>query len=565
VSELLLRQNGKKFKVLADFDKKKDYGFKIRKQVATALGLLKKGQEYWLNDLILENQNNTTLFKESVLLISVRQVFKHVMRDGKKIGMIEEIQKFVMSFDDFCKLDSVEYMRNQLTTTRIKHPESITKHSGGGTQKSYTVILRHFSEWLNGKNISIKKIVPLGDNLQRVDTVNLRLDTIEDLLKAYQDSGNQSLEVIKIIKNYLMDKNTQSHKSKNYMDNIVYSIKCYFQTNESPIMFTFNSKVNHETVSDMVGEGNMGLLSLNDLLDLLTIGKPTVTQKAIVLCKFQGGMDNTTLADRFNFEAYAQLIETFGTADHNKWNLEKCPVLIKTTRVKVNFPHVFCLDRDAMTALIASLNWREEKTGEPMKVGQALFLNRYLKPYTNRGVGELIPSLAETAQIQEKFTTKYGIRNSKTSHELRDLLKSTLISCGVEAYAAQHLIGHMPSDSYEKESILYPERIREQYMKASRTLNIFTGITNYIANGDESENRISTLESTVHDLKQQKQEVIIEKKGIDEKRIESNSNTVNLIDEMFKDPEMKKEIMKNLLKDPDYVKSLADQIKKSIS
>ena len=565
MSELILRQQGKKFRVLENFDNKKDYGIAIRKQVSVCLGNLKKGEEYYLNDLILENQANPKLFRRSVLLSAVRYLFKHVMRDGKKIGVIEEIAKYSTSFDDFCKLDSVEYMRNQLTTTRIKHPESITKHSGGGTQKSYTVILRHFSEWLNGRSVSIKKAIPLEDNLQRIDTVPVELNNIEDLLTAYQESNNQAIEVIRLIKTYLMDSQEHGHKTQGYMDNVVYSIKCYFKTNESKIDFDYNTKVKYETSGEMVGDNNIATLTLNDLLDMLTIGKPSVVQKAVVLCKFQSGMDNTTLADRFNFEGYPQLIETFGTTDHNKWDLEKCPVLIKTTRVKVNFPHVFCLDRDAITALKAALKWREEKTGEPMKVGQAIFLNVKGRPYTNRAVGELIPMLAEKAKIQEKFATKNGEKNTKTAHELRDLLKSTLIANNVERYAAQHLIGHMPSDSYEKESILYPQKLREQYMKASRTINIFSGITNYLSNGDESENRIASLEDTVHELKLEKQEEIIEKQKVDEKRIESNSNTVNLIDEMFKDPEMKKEIMKNLLKDPDYVKSLADQIKKSIS
>ena len=539
MSELQLHHSSvKKFKVLENFMPEKDYGVPIRRQIRYALGLLEKGKEYFLNDLVLENKNNSKLFKESVQLVSVRQVFKHVMRDGKKIGMIKEIDRYDMSFDEFCNLDTIAYMRKQLSTTKIKHSESSTKWASGGTQKSYTTTLRHFNEWLHGKVIPMQKIIPVGENLQRVDTVTITIDTIEDLLKAYQSSNNQSMEVVRTIKEYLMDDKQHGHKSRDYMNNIVYSIRAYFQTNESPITFQFNSKINHEKTSEMIGDGNIATLSLNDLLDLLTIGKPSIVQKAIVLCKFQGGMDNVTLADRFNFEAFPQLIKTFGTVDHNKWDLEKCPVLIKTTRVKVNFPHILCIDRDAITALIAALNWREEKTGQPMKVGQALLLNTYLKPYTNRAIGDLIPKLAETAKIQEKFTTKYGKKNSKTSHELRDLLKSTLKSCGVEAYAANHLIGHMPTDSYEKESILYPEKIREQYMKASRTLNIFTGITNYIANGDESEKRIDSLEESIHELKQQRNKAVDEKNQEQESKTDKMEKMMKMVEFMVDNPEM---------------------------
>ncbi len=38
----------------------------------------------------------------------------------------------------------------------------------------------------------------------------------------------------------------------------------------------------------------------------------------------------------------------------------------------------------------------------------------------------------------------------KESHELRDLLKSTLIDCGTRIDVADHVIGHKPKDSYEK-------------------------------------------------------------------------------------------------------------------
>ena len=125
VSELQLHHSSvKKFKVLENFMPEKDYGVPIRRQIRYALGLLEKGKEYFLNDLVLENKNNSKLFKESVQLVSVRQVFKHVMRDGKKIGMIKEIDRYDMSFDEFCNLDTIAYMRKQLSTTKIKHSES---------------------------------------------------------------------------------------------------------------------------------------------------------------------------------------------------------------------------------------------------------------------------------------------------------------------------------------------------------------------------------------------------------------------------------------------------------
>ena len=43
------------------------------------------------------------------------------------------------------------------------------------------------------------------------------------------------------------------------------------------------------------------------------------------------------------------------------------------------------------------------------------------------------------------------------SHEVRDLLKSTLIVSGCAQYVAEHVLGHAPRDSYEKQASLYPE------------------------------------------------------------------------------------------------------------
>ena len=310
-----------------------------------------------------------------------------------------------------------------------------------------------------------------------------------------------------------MDSHQHSHKSKHYMENIIYSIRAYFDKNESPIYISFNSSIDHENISEMIDDA-VSTLSLNDLMELLTTGKPSIVEKGVVICKFQGGMDNSTFADRFNFEAFPQLIKYFGSDQHDSWDLEKCPVPINVTRIKVGFPHICCLDRDSIIALQKTLDWRAKKTGLPMKIGQAIFLNSKLKPATNRWVSELITKLAERSGIQKSFEIKSGHKNEKVSHELRDLLKSTLNSCGVASYASNHLIGHMPRDSYEKEAILYPDKIRAEYMKASSTLNIFTGFTKYISGDTERDVLINEVEELKNKLDQEKASSTIELESI---------------------------------------------------
>lgn len=494
--------SGKSIIITESFDPKKKYPIHIRKQVLNILKDFKKGDQYQLSELIIEYNDK---IGKTHNLANTRNVMKHVLKTGKQIGVIKEVQSSSISFENFCKLDTVSYMRKQLTQTKYKNESAKTKHTGGGTRRSYSLSLWKFHEWIIGKSITTQQAISVGDNLQRIEKKTIKLNGIEDLLRVYQESNNRGAEFERFIKAYLMDSNLHSNKSKGYMGNIMTGIKAYFAKNESPITINFNVNVAHDNTTD---EPHVSTISIPELAEILRSGKPSIIENAVVLCKFHAGIDNSTFADRFNFEAYLQIVKWFGTDKHDAWDLKKCPVIINLTRIKVGFPHISCLDQDAIEALQKALDWRYSKTGEPMKVGQALFLNTKLTPITDRWISDLIPKLAIKAGVQKKYPTLNGLKNEKTSHELRDLLKSTLIKNGVPAYASDHLIGHMPRDSYEKESILYPEKIREEFMKASKEINIFTGFTNYIKNGADTtkyRKQIQDNQTILNDLVKDKQ------------------------------------------------------------
>ncbi len=491
---------GKTIEILDDFQPDKKYKIHIRNQISKVLSKLEKGNQYQLSELIEEFDGVITKKKN---LASTRDVFKQVMKVGKQIGVIREVIAEPISFENFCKLDTVSYMRRQLKETKFRNKDAKTKHSGGGTRRSYSLLLWHFNTWLHGKTITIAKAIPVGDNMQKIENITIELDTVEDLLKAYQETNSKGAEIVRFIKDYFFETELHSHKSKGYMSNIISAIKAYFEKNESPIMLYINLSIDHEDIDETITEP-VSTLNLEDLMQLLTTGKPSIVEKAVVLCKFHGGLDNSTFTDRFNFEAFPQLVKWFGSDKHDSWDLEKCPVLINVTRIKVGFPHVCCLDRDAISALQKALDWREKKTGDSMKIGQAMLLNSKTQPVTNRWVSDLIPKLADRCGIQKKFQIKSGFKNEKTSHELRDLLKSTLNVSGVKAYASNHLIGHMPRDSYEKEAILYPKKIRAEYMKASSTLNIFTGFTQYISGDTERDVLSQEVDELKNRLRQEK-------------------------------------------------------------
>ena len=84
------------------------------------------------------------------------------------------------------------------------------------------------------------------------------------------------------------------------------------------------------------------------------------------------------------------------------------------------------------------------------------------------------------------------------AHEVRDLLKSTLIASKCAQYAADHVLGHAPRDSYEKQATLYPEELRAEYAKASSRLNIFSKVESTLNTADDPESlqaRIRELEA----------------------------------------------------------------------
>ena len=114
--------------------------------------------------------------------------------------------------------------------------------------------------------------------------------------------------------------------------------------------------------------------------------------------------------------------------------------------------------------------------------------------------------LANTSGIQHKLKRE-GImpKYQKDSHELRDLLKSTLIDCGTRIDVADHVIGHAPKDSYEKQSKLYPESMREEFSKASSKINIFSNMSSNLqktANVQELQNEVSALKEMMMRLQQ---------------------------------------------------------------
>jgi len=174
---------------------------------------------------------------------------------------------------------------------------------------------------------------------------------IGGFFKLYVESHNSEQEFVKLIKHYLLDPGNKEKRAST-IDLEQSAIKAYFEKNDSPIHFQFNSKATHKVTDE---DDDQPSLTLDDLLKMLTTGRPTVTQKAMILCKFHRGLDTSTFVDRFNFQSWPQLVDWFGTEEYRKWDLDKCPVPIKLTRIKTGFIHTGFLERDAVSAIGESL------------------------------------------------------------------------------------------------------------------------------------------------------------------------------------------------------------------
>jgi len=449
--------------------------------VRAILSELEADKKYVLHDLVKKYQVSLGHTK----IETTQNVLKLVVRRGKKLGIIKEIQREISTLDDFCKLPTIITMRQQLKDTAVDHPESKTKHSGGGTRKAYTHYCWHFSNYLNGKKFEIEKSFRVDEETIKIRKVTITCKNIEDLLDIRKNSQMANdPNVIKIIKDYLYDDKIHVTKSSGTMENLSYGIKAYFDRNNYPVFFKYDSTIGHKNCQIFALENDINMkLDLQDFFDLVTKGKSSVIEKGAAILKLHGGLDDITMADKFNWQGFEKLCKYFEEDDYHKWDIKKCPAMIKLLRKKPGrkidgYVYSSFYDVDAIHALIDVLDDREIRTGKPIKYGDPMLLNNNLDPITDRWCSTLVGNLARKAKIQRVHKILHYYQNELKSHELRDLLKSTIKACGGVAWVAQEVIGHMPQDSYDKEQLLYPDKIRTEYMKASATLNIFSNISN---------------------------------------------------------------------------------------
>lgn len=501
------------YQVLENFDSDKDYQIKIQPRFLKFFSLLNKGET--INPTEYANENHKSLGTNDTSLGNSLWIVKTGLSHGIKMGIVKKVDLYPISFQDFCQLETVDYFANQLRGGKFKN----VKSKQYSTRSQYLYKLWEFNNWLVGKSFEFSTIKHIDQDTFKQVKEKIKLESVEHFLHLFQNSQNTDSEYVKIIKRFLMS-DIHGNVSPHYIKQKKIAITSYFERNDSPIKFHFDSNAMYSNDDDSYEDRK---LTLEDLLKMLTTGQASVLDRAVVLCKFHRGLDNSTFVDRFNFEAWEQLVKWFGSAEYENWDLTKCPVPIILTRIKTDYKHRGFLDRDAIEALQKYLHYRYEKTGKVMSAGEPLFLNKKGESISLRWVQRLVQRLAKNAGIQKKFTVNGKFKNEKTSHELRDLLKSTLVSCGVMQYVCELGIGHKIGDSYEKQDKLYPEQSRIEYAKASDKINIFSNISHHMEGDFEKE----SLRKQVDELKEQN---ILDRKRHDDELADIRSTISRLLE-----------------------------------
>lgn len=467
-------------------------------QCKRVLSSLEKGDSLEARKFVKEKMPH---FCKTTNARNIANIGYRYLREGKKIGMLQEQAKEEksISFEDFIKLDSVEYWINQLSSTKFKNLKCNTILHG--TQATHGYHLWAFNEWLQDRTFRCRVIKQLENNMFSLNDEDVTFDTVQDMLELYRMPNSDRADFIKIIKKYLMDPINSNHKA-GYITSKHAAILSYFRENDHPLEFKFNAKNKFDNSNDQE-EITFGL---DQFVDLITLGGATITEKAVMLVKLHRGLDASTLAENFNFYAWEQLVKHFGTEDYQKWDIEnKCPAPIVLTRLKSDFSHLGFLEYDAIKAIQDYLDYRFVKTGEIMDVGKPLFLNKFGRPINPHWISDKFMKLAINARLTDSFEETRR-RGKLGSHECRDLLKTVFLEHNIQENVSEHFIGHK-TDSYSKQHKVYPESLEENYKKISSTLNVFSNMSSHRKSKNDQSRLYNELKEKTLETMQDNQEI----------------------------------------------------------
>ena len=422
------------------------------------------------------------------------EAFKHIGKYRASHGIAHAcsvgILKRVSPCERVLRQDSVKFWITQLNKPGHKNMTSF-----GGTRPLYLEAISKFDKWLPGRSFPLYRGAR-HDGQATTRGAKKSFETVEELMEYCSGSDFGANIAQRVAREYLVSPHV-AEASTNAHAITRSAIKSYFGVHDIMLNLPKTRKSRSEPIRDDPP------MTLEEFYKMLQNGKPGIMMRTAIMIKFQSAMDSSTFTDRFNHEGYAQIVQHFKTDDHAAWNLDRCPVPITVIRVKTDVQYTTFLDRDAITQLQEYLAWKEGKHGKH-DASKPLFLTKQKTPIHPEWLSRGFSDVAVRAGIQKKVSRSvFKIR----SHKVRHLLKSILLASGCAQYAADHVLGHAPRDTYEKQAILYPEALRAEYAKASSKINIFSKVESVLNSSKDPESqdaRIQELEAQVRELTQTK-------------------------------------------------------------
>jgi len=333
-------------------------------------------QEFTVKDIIprlpkLRTSNQSTI-EDNVT---------RAIRFGKSIGIIKEKQTHEIPLKQFRALPTITNLQKQLKKSRIINGSESEKISG--TFKAYSNELWHFSNWLTTKTLNLEQEIPLESGAYTKENQEVKIDDLEHFLDSYKNvvSNKENTKFVRMCLDYLQQESFSKYSASKM--NIIFSaIKAYFRANLSSIEIPYNPKNNH---AEILEENKQEvILTLDDLFKILTQGRPSITQKAVIISKFQRGLDDSTFADRFNYVIWDELVKFFGSPEFESWNFSLCPMPVWLTRVKTSYYHLGFLDVDAIRIIQDYLRFMKVKKGKAFQAHEPLFLTTKGKPVSTQ-------------------------------------------------------------------------------------------------------------------------------------------------------------------------------------
>ena len=431
---------------------------------------------------------------------------RNAMAFAVKAGIVSDVtQPPSRPHDEFLHIPCVAQWIGMLNAPNTLH----LRRRRSGTRSVYGYALHRFHEWVAGRTLAMTARVDCGNGSYREERRDVEVRGVDHILELALEGGGIGRDMSVLIRQFFADLNSQKRYSRSVMLQTQNALKSFFTCHEVQYGLQIPRHMLRGTGSGGASGGGGAEewesrdLRLSEFCRMLTVGKPTICDRAVLLSKFHRGLDLSTLADRFNYTAFDQIAAHMGSDDPASWDLDRCPVPVVLTRVKTDYKHTGFLERDAVSANAEWIAERERLTGSGLRRGdgQALYINQLGAPISVQWIGERFRRLSVRIGLCQKREGG-GLSSTRRSHQLRHLLKSTLIDAGCRIDVADHVIGHAPKDAYERQALLYPDSLRREYAKAAGKLNVFTNFETSIDGSGDIHQLRAEVESDRKKLKE---------------------------------------------------------------